>query len=338
MADPSGTRKVVYLCRTTSTLLRNYRAYHGGMLARLAQAKSAGKKKTGAQTVASLVETGRRLSAMDFVAFLLLFHDIQQFRVRPVALLTESSSKEALTVHKALQGAVLQLREDVQLLGRLRRWLTLTALLSTELRDDDMRNLWIALRYTPEGRAYPDFVRNAHALLWKQEFEGCQLQFHTEEDQVDATVSRALSPRCQCATMWTPPGSAEMRIRSQFERGRGGEQRGAGSGGGAAGSERGQKVTLEGRGRGMGRQCRSGSGPIGDRRESVRPRRLPQDAGDIGSHGPLGVGPGVGGAVAPQEGGFVADTRYCVGDLAPLHHLAARRAGAPRVAGHPGTL
>lgn len=194
----------MYLSRTTQTLLDNFRSYHAAMHARLTQAR--GKRKHGSQKVAGLVDVGRRLTAVDFVVFLCGFHDIQRFRIRPVALDTESTQKEPLVVYRQLQRAIDLSQRDVVLLQRLRRWVSVTAQVSVYVSLADLEALWKGILYTEEGKAFPTVVANMFRIFWQQLYKDCKLQYHSTAQEVDFTTTMVLSARCQCFSMRSRPG------------------------------------------------------------------------------------------------------------------------------------
>ncbi len=197
-ADVPDTRKVAYFSRVTQNLIHNFPVYHAGLQARLALTR--GPRKTGSQTVQKLVDVGRRLTTVDFVTFLLLYHDIHWNRVSPFASAAEQLSLEPIEMLFKVQ-ALLHCLEgpDKLYLHQLKSWAAIATLLVSYVPEKDLWNLWSALQYSPMGRTYPTFTRHAHKLLFRREFRGCLLLWQWDAMEVDASQVRLLSPRCQCA-------------------------------------------------------------------------------------------------------------------------------------------
>lgn len=116
---PGGTRKVVYVSGVPSNLIRNFQMYVSGLHARLAW-RAAGHS---AQSLGGLAEVGRRLSSIEFVAFLVMFNDILQQVIRPYALLIQKAVEPSVG-HWAGQRLLLKLRNMSESVLTLRSLLT----------------------------------------------------------------------------------------------------------------------------------------------------------------------------------------------------------------------
>ena len=79
------TREGVHAERNAAELVKNYRVYHTAMKAKMELAREG----SGARSLTSLVDIGRRLSAVDFVVFLTIFRDGNTSCVRPLNTLAQ---------------------------------------------------------------------------------------------------------------------------------------------------------------------------------------------------------------------------------------------------------
>ena len=205
VATLCGTRKVVYLSRVTHNLLYNFPCYHGGLWVRQSRASSRktaaepNKTKSGAQSLGTLIEIGRRLLSLDFVAFLLLFHDLQRFRVRPFALASEKTNCGAVTTHTKLHSIIAALRQDKLDAAELGKFVLISALVSTKVSVEDLQHFWMAYRSKRWARAFPTFCRHAMTLMWTQTFRGCRLIYRKTPAALDPAITRCCHPACRCS-------------------------------------------------------------------------------------------------------------------------------------------
>ena len=150
--DQGGTRKCVALARCVANLLRNLPGYAAGMHARMAQTQRG--ESRGARRVGRLLDSGRRLTSMSLVVFALSINDVLVRDTTPVCKLSESGSAEAIEVWKAIQDTLSSLASTELHIDRLRRWLSVTVFVSQYVSMKEMRFLWAALSYTPEGNNF----------------------------------------------------------------------------------------------------------------------------------------------------------------------------------------
>ena len=92
----SGTRPMAKAARVCESMLRNYRTYHAGLEARMAQTRgsSSDGRKRGSQSLVKLVQVGWRLASADFVAFLMLYRDLSINVLSPFILNMEKHNAE----------------------------------------------------------------------------------------------------------------------------------------------------------------------------------------------------------------------------------------------------
>lgn len=160
--------------------------------------------KSTNQSLAKLVEVGRRVSAPDFVAFLLLFSDIGTGIQRPYAIACETTDIEPVTLHKAGLSVLSSL--EAAAAGHIRAcrtWLAVSVLIANDCGVEAVRRMWLVFLFTPAGRAFPLFVGRAIDILFWQRFEGCELHLTEKALGVDPNKDRVLHPRCQCHSMQT---------------------------------------------------------------------------------------------------------------------------------------
>ena len=165
--DQGGTRKCVALARCVANLLRNLPGYAAGMHARMAQTQRG--ESRGTQPVGRLLDSGRRLTSMSLVVFALSINDVLVRDITPVCKLSESGSAEAIEVWKAIQDTLSSLASTELHIDRLRRWLSVTVFVSQYVSMKEMRFLWAALSYTPEGKNFPCLTCSMSRLLLHQQ-------------------------------------------------------------------------------------------------------------------------------------------------------------------------
>ena len=91
----------------------------------------------------------------------------------------------------------------------LRVWCSASILISTSVSQRDVGRLWRSLRVSPLDRAFPRAVVSIGPMLWQHIYGGAQLMADpvNEKPRQNLVGTRhwVLSPRCQCASMSTPP-------------------------------------------------------------------------------------------------------------------------------------
>ena len=205
-ARPGGTRKIVAVAGSVEYMALNLPALIGSMHARLGLSRSG----SSAQSVASLVQLGRRLSAVNFVAFVLAAADVLKRHVVPLALLAQKNDVGAFSVWRRTASCQASIGEALAMLSVIEDWWSVTALVGCMVSVADMARLWTALLISPLGRSFPRLVGATHHALWKQTYHGCSLHVDQAAARLD-TGSMTLSPRCQCASMRTPRRNGPRR-------------------------------------------------------------------------------------------------------------------------------
>lgn len=213
--DQSGTRKAVALARTVERLLQSLRTYQAGLHARRGQAEG---HRRGAQSKTHLVSVGRRVTALNFVAFVVALSDVLRARVVPLAMRSQAVSGASWEMDSMCQRTLRHLNADLQVLRVLRRWVFVSALLQQYLGDLDLRRFWFAL-VSHFRKPFPTLVAAAYMLLHRQEYGGCQLSL--VRDGLTAGF-HYLSPKCQCASMRARPSNrprlVEFRLGARVVR------------------------------------------------------------------------------------------------------------------------
>ena len=206
----SGVRKVVHFSRVTAGLIDNFTALHAGLQARLALTQ--GGDKIGSQTVGRLVAVGRRLTVVDFVAFLLLYHDVQSARMAPFAKLSETLSLEPVQVFGHIRDLLSKLAgQDMVDLQHMQIWLCVWVLVSPFLTLNELHRWWMATRCCQWARTYPTFMKHIFGILWKTQFQACRLIWQSDGGEVDSSQTRLLMPHCQCSSRELPPRNQQRR-------------------------------------------------------------------------------------------------------------------------------
>ena len=182
--------------RLTQNLMDNFKSYHASLVARLEMVR----RKMSAQTVGDLVDIGRRLTSVDFVVFLLGYHDVQSLELAPLAAASESLSHEAVVVARRVQTTIESLTCDRDSVWRIQGWATVTVLLLGFCAPRELASLWCALRYTRHGRAFPTLCRHLPLILLRVAFMGCQLTWQVDPREIDASKVKLVAPHCQCSS------------------------------------------------------------------------------------------------------------------------------------------
>ena len=271
---PGGTRKAVTLCGEPGHLLDNFKAYAAGLHLREAWRRE--EHTTFTQTV--LVDAGRRLTALSFVSFALLFRDIMQKVMAPWTLLIQSSCiepwvlqakrREHIQTASEVTSMIHWCREFLRILVLLRQWAPVTDMraltsamfyarpstLFTRPRAESCRSWACPSRFACFGRLLPGLMRGLNGLLHEQvgqhnaeiggglsataSFQGVPLA-----TPILAASQICCGPHCQCSFLERGRNWVEVEWP-----GRRGRQRGQGQGG----------PGQAGRGRSQGRGSRRG--------------------------------------------------------------------------------
>ena len=206
-SETNSTRPMAYSYRVTDSLYQNYVVYHQGLAARLDMSRQG---KTS-QTQTHLLKAGRRLTAVDFVTFMLAYRDVSAMIMRPFAMRAQDSAIEAVEMKLACSRLLEDLEQHATALITYRKWLFVSILLTHILNADDFRSLWRALGYTPWGRRSPCLLNHTAEMLISRQFKGCGLQVALTQERLNPTEHRLLHPRCQCYTMTQPLGMPRRR-------------------------------------------------------------------------------------------------------------------------------
>ena len=184
-------------------LQRNYRAYVAGIHARLELVR----QQRTSQTLKSLVEVSRRLTAVDFVAFMLLFDDLQKVVLHRHGQSQQKSGIELWTMERHTVNAIHLLSRNT--VSDLRWWCFFSTIGKSYLSRADLKNLWAALLFSKLGRHWPSFVGAAYfLLLGVPKFQDCQLQLPVDR----SAGQRLIPPRCQCGSRVSRHEGTQMQI------------------------------------------------------------------------------------------------------------------------------
>ena len=201
--DQGGTRKIVALANTVEHLLKMHRTFHAAMHARLGQ-RQAGR---GTQSLHKLLDVGRQISALDFMAFTIGAGDVLRTCIVPVALQAQQVSGSSRAMNLACRSTLEKLTKARFALRQLRFWCLASTLLCTRLSRSDLAALWQAVAFSELGRAFPKLALSLRQMLFAQEFGGCKLTVALPADHDHSGIKHyTLSPCCQCASMILHPG------------------------------------------------------------------------------------------------------------------------------------
>ena len=214
-ALPGITRKGVTLTREPGHLLDNLPAYAVAM-----PGKAALKREhRGQHNLELLIEVGRRLTAVDTIAFATLFKDVLEKAVAPWTAVVQSSSAEPWVLSKKLKHQTAVLKGLLSLIRSTRRMVRILVLLRSHAPLQDIRCFANALAYAypsqffgdhdghrirqqePNtlswGRWLPTFWHSLPKLLDELHptFRGVELLCEAELTKQDQAC---LSPHCQC--------------------------------------------------------------------------------------------------------------------------------------------
>ena len=210
--DQGGSRKVVALASTVEHLLKTQKNFHTAMHARIAQ--SEGAKSRGGQTKGQLINVGRRISALNFIVFMITTGDMLQNRIVPLAMQSQQVDVGPWAMNKQCHDVLADLRSDKNRLHQIRQWCFLTCVLQAYLTTTELRTFWWVLIVSPLGRAFPRLTGNMYNLLLTQTLGGVQLTVApgvSAGAPLEAAGQRSnanwhtLAPRCQCPSMRLRP-------------------------------------------------------------------------------------------------------------------------------------
>ena len=211
----AATRPLAYGFKTADTLCRNYRSIHVALEARTAQARGVGGvAKQGSQSIGKMVGVARRVCAIDFVTFLLLYRDLNSYTMKPFANQTQDPAAEAVEVQLDCNAQLSKLRHAKEVLGEAQRLLHVMVLVTVYVDPSDVDAFWSAHRWGRVGRVFPSLLANIGDIVWRQRFQGCGLVY-VPRNSFEADGNHWLvHPRCQCGTMHTRPKRARLIPRA----------------------------------------------------------------------------------------------------------------------------
>ncbi len=220
-AMPGLTRKGAGLTREPGQLLDNLPAYAVGLRGKVAH------KREGRHgpNLGILTEAGRRLTAVDFVAFAAGFRDVLQRVVAPWVADTQKSSMEPWVLNRKMETHTSQLMAYRRLIHSTRRMLRVLVLLRSHVPLRDLRELIRALMYARPSQFFTDHRGQrvgalvsgsvyADELTWgrgmpvfwfslrgflnerRPSFRGVELLCEPDASKQDLWC---LSPHCQCS-------------------------------------------------------------------------------------------------------------------------------------------
>ena len=129
-----GTRPLVAFCRASENLLANLKVYAAGFHVKIYR-RQRGK---GSQTATALTAAGRRLTSLDFVAFVAAWDDVMQNRFQAFSRASQSASMEPWVLQAAFDSLMLDLGEDLALLRALRRFVFVANLMQHYLPQSEV--------------------------------------------------------------------------------------------------------------------------------------------------------------------------------------------------------
>jgi hypothetical protein len=165
-AMPGITRKGVSLTREPGHLLDNLPAYAVAM-----RGKSAlRREKRGQHTLEVLTEAGRRLTAVDTIAFAILFKDVLEKAVAPWTAVVQSSSMEPWVLRQRLEAQTAKLKGILTLIRKARRMVRILVLLRSHAALEDIQRFAKALAYADPSRFFTDhydyqYIRDDHETI-----------------------------------------------------------------------------------------------------------------------------------------------------------------------------
>ena len=226
---PGLSRKVVALAQKPAHLLDNFPAYAAGAHGRLAH-KRAGHHGPNA---GELMEGGRRLTCLAFVAFACLFRDVMKRIVAPWGLAVQSASAEPWVVHRHFERHMAALQAATAAAEGFRKFLRVLTLLRQHVPARDLRafvRAWIYAKascmFGPEAgdavwvRVFPAFAWALNGFLHADKVpEFRQVELFAPPLR-DPDMWMCLGPHCQCAFLAPATQSPDPQTAPATVRGR----------------------------------------------------------------------------------------------------------------------
>ena len=167
-AMPGMTRQGGSLTSEPGNLVHNFRAYTAGMHMREIWRRANGTKTYSQET---LVDTGRRLTDVPFVCFLLCFRDIMGRVVSPWAKIMQTERLEPWALAKKHERHTTALSGSMELLSGIREFARVLVLLCQHASSDERAALARAAFY-----ASPHiFWKGASGSKWGRHFPALML-------------------------------------------------------------------------------------------------------------------------------------------------------------------
>ena len=198
--------------QNSDELVKHYPLYHTALRVKLESAKEG----SGTRSQASIIDIGRRLSAIDFVVMLLACRDITKGITNPLNMQAQAR-EEGPELERKMKQCVARLQTVPTALHDVRKWLWITVLLWTHVQPSVIRSLWRALSYKAAWRPLQGLVAAIPDLLLHCSFQGCRLhEQHHHAAGIDSSAHQLLAARCQCDTQTVRRNHAGRRERIQF--------------------------------------------------------------------------------------------------------------------------
>ena len=205
---PGLARKVGSLAREPGVILHNFRTYAAAMHTRLL----VGEEQRQTKSKRALVEAGRRLTCLDFVAFTALYRDVGEKHVLPWALAIQSNALEPWVLASRWRRHQATSQDMRSLMYWSRGLLRLLMLLRQHCTPEEASNLTRAMFYAcPSrvfksaagvnaiwGRVLPTFVIALVGFLAESgpHFQGAGLTVYPPLGNSGKTC---LGPHCTCS-------------------------------------------------------------------------------------------------------------------------------------------
>jgi hypothetical protein len=154
-AMPGLTRSGVTLTREPGHLLENLPAYSVALRGKVAMKR----EQRGSHNLGVLVDAGRRLTAVDLVAFATLFKDVMERAVAPWAAAIQSSSLEPWVINLKYSRQLDLLRQYDQTVRCARRMVRVLVLLRSHAPLEDVRRFAEAIGHARPEQLFDDHRR-----------------------------------------------------------------------------------------------------------------------------------------------------------------------------------
>jgi len=156
---PGGTRKIVYLSGSPSSIIENYRIIMASLHGRVAWVQQG----HSTQKIGHLLELARTLSDPQFVTFTLLLSDILTTVVQPFAKQVQAACEPAV-----FYGAQLRFRREIldglMFLGRIRKLMRVVCLCRQHAPIADLSNFLQAF-LSQRGQRYTQFKNHIAGII-----------------------------------------------------------------------------------------------------------------------------------------------------------------------------